>query len=61
MYGLWVEVFLGGWLWVFWWFHHVGIPIGLLVSWGVRYRLLWFWVFRWVFSYESVSQSVGWG
>ena len=31
----------------------MGTPIGLLVSWGLRYRLLWLWVFRWAFSYES--------
>ena len=33
----------------FWWFHPRGLPMGLLVSLGLRYRLLWFGVFRWVF------------
>ena len=45
-------------LWVFWGFHPRGIPLGLLVSLGLRYRLLWFWVFRWVFP---MSQLVGLG
>ena len=26
----------------FWWFHPRGLPMGLLVSLGLRYRLLWF-------------------
>ena len=59
VYGVWVEVFLCGWLWVFWWFHHLGIPIGLLVSWGLRYRLLWFWVFRWVLL-RDLPMGLGW-
>ena len=29
----------------FWWFHPRGLPIGLSVGLGLRYRLLWFWVF----------------
>ena len=28
-------------VWVLWWFHPRGIPIGLLVRLGLRYRLLW--------------------
>ena len=30
----------------FWWFHLVGFRLGFLVRLGLRYRLLWFWVFR---------------
>ena len=29
-------------VWVLWWFHPRGIPMGLLVRLGLRYRLLWF-------------------
>ena len=29
-------------VWVLWWFHPRGIPMGLLVGLGLRYRLLWF-------------------
>ena len=29
-------------LWVFWWFHLVGLTMGLSVPLGLRYRLLWF-------------------
>ena len=32
--------------WVLWWFHPRGIPMVLLVRLGLRYKLLWFWVFR---------------
>ena len=35
---LWRGVFI----WVFWWFHHMGLTLGILVSWGLRHRLLWF-------------------
>ena len=37
----------------FWWFHLVGFRLGFLVRLGLRYRLLWFWVFRWVFPMGS--------
>ena len=33
----------------FWWFCIVGLSMGMLVRLGLRYRLLWFWVFGWVF------------
>ena len=33
--------FSGSIIWVF--------PMGILVRLGLRYRLLWFWVFGWVF------------
>ena len=26
----------------FWWFHLVGLTMGILVKLGLRYRLLWF-------------------
>ena len=26
----------------FWWFHHVGLTMGIFVRLGLRYRLLWF-------------------
>ena len=51
-------------------FFNVGLPMGLLVvpscgswvglsvNWGLRYRLLWFWVFRWVFP-MGLSVSLG--
>ena len=39
--------------WVCWWFHPRSIPIGLLVSLGLRHRLLWFWVLQVVLSYGS--------
>ena len=32
-------------VWVFWWFHGMGLGVGSLVRLGLRYRLLWFWVF----------------
>ena len=32
-------------VWVFWWFQYVGLNMGILVRLGLRYRLLWFWVF----------------
>ena len=42
----------------FWWFHLVGLGVGILVSLGLRYRLLWFWDSRWVFP---MGLSVGLG
>ena len=41
-------------LWGYGWFHGMVFiiwvfPMGILVRLGLRYRLLWFWVFRWVF------------
>ena len=41
------------WSGVCWWFHPRSIPIGLLVSLGLRHRLLWFWVLQVVLSYGS--------
>ena len=38
MYGVEVGGFLCGYIWFFYWFHGMGI----LVSLGLRYRLLWF-------------------
>ena len=41
----------GSIMWVF--------PMGLLVRLGLRYRLLWFWVFRWVFP-RVLPMGLGW-
>ena len=45
--GVWFEVgiFLCGGVWVFQWFYIVGLTMGILARLGLRYRLLWFWVF----------------
>ena len=45
VYGVEVEASLCG-VWVFWLFHHVVLGWVVLVSLGLRYRLLWFGVFR---------------
>ena len=42
----------GSMVWVF--------PMGLLVRLGLRYRLLWFWVFGWVFP-RILPMDVGLG
>ena len=66
VYGVEYVVILCGGVWVFYWFHLVGIGYRLLwfgslgelflgfYLWvldglGLRHRLLWFWVFGWVF------------
>ena len=36
-------------VWVLWWFHPRGIRLGFLVRLGLRYRLLWFWIFSELF------------
>ena len=49
---------MGVLVWVLRWFHPRCLGVGLSVSLGLRYRLLWFWVFRWVFP---MGLSVGLG
>ena len=39
-------------------FYHVGLTMGYSVGLGLRYRLFWLWVFRWVFP---MRHSVGLG
>ena len=51
--GLRLGLFYAGVLvWVLRRFHPRGLGVGLSVSSGLRYRLLWFWVFRWVFPFR---------
>ena len=33
-------------VWVLWWFHPRGIRLGFFVRLGLRYRLLWLWIFK---------------
>ena len=59
VYGFEVGIFLCGRVWVFQWFYIVGLTMGILVRLGLRYRLLWFWVFRWVFP-RVLPMGLGW-
>ena len=45
VYGVWDVFFLCVSFVGLLWFHGIGLRLGILVSLGLRHRLLWFWVF----------------